>query len=77
MVGITQKEIDDVKRALTSEFKISNLGPVSWYMRLKITRDISSGKMFLSQAPYMQKILECFGMQQAKGVDTPIVKKVP
>ena len=54
---------------------MSNLGPVSWYVRLKITRDISSGKIFLSQAPYVEKILECFGMQQAKGVDTSIVKQ--
>ena len=75
VVGSTQKEIDDVKRALTSKFKMSDFGPVSWYLRLKITRHISSGKMLLSQAPYLEKILECFGMQQAKGVDAPMVEQ--
>lgn len=54
---------------------MSGLGPVSWYLGLKITRDISAGKMFLSQAPYVEKILERFGMQQTKGVDTPMVKQ--
>ena len=54
---------------------MSDFGPVSWYLGLKITTDISSGKMFLSQAPYVRKILERFGMQQAKSVDTPMVKQ--
>ncbi len=75
VVESTRKEIDDVKRALTSEFEMSNLGPVSWYLGLKITRDISSGKMFLSHASYVAKILERFGMQQVKGVDTPMVEQ--
>ncbi len=75
IVGSTQNEIDDIKHALTSEFKISDLGPVSWYLGLKITRDISSGKIFSSEAPYVKKIQERFGMQQAKGVDTPMVKQ--
>ncbi len=53
VVGNTQKEIADVKHALTSEFKMSDFGPVGWYLGLQITRDISSGKMFLFQAHYM------------------------
>ena len=31
--------------------------------------------MFLSQVSYVEKILKCFEMQQAKGIDTPIVKQ--
>lgn len=75
VVGGTQKEIDEVKHALTNEFKMTDLGPISWYLGLKITHDISAGTMFLSQAPYIEKILERFGMQQAKGVDTPMVRQ--
>ena len=48
IVGSMQNEIGDVKHALTSDFKISDLGPVSLYLGLKIIRDISSGKMFSS-----------------------------
>ena len=75
VVGSTQKEINNIKRALTSDFKMSDLGPVSWYLGLKITHNISAGKMFLFQAPYVEKILERFGMQQAKGVNTPMVNQ--
>ncbi|WP_375449353.1 reverse transcriptase domain-containing protein [uncultured Nostoc sp.] len=75
VVRSIQKEIDKVKHALTNKFKMTDLGPISWYLGLKITRDISAGKMFLSQAPYIEKILERFGMQQAKSVDTPMVRQ--
>ncbi len=71
----TQKEIDDVKHALTTEFKMSDLVLVSWYQGLKIPCDISAGKMSLSQSPYVKKTLDRFGMQQAKGVDISIVKQ--
>ncbi len=75
VVGNTQNEIDKVKRDLTGEFKMSDLESVSWYLEIKITCDISSAKMFLSQASYVEKILERFGIQQANGVDTPMVKQ--
>lgn len=70
-----QKKIDNAKRALTKEFKVSDLELVSWYLGLKITRTISTCKMVLSQASYIEKILERFRMQQTKGVDTPMVKQ--
>ena len=76
VVGGMQKEIDDVKRAFAGEFITSDFGPVSWYLRLKIARDISSGKMFLFQASCMKKILERFRMQKAKSVNTSMVKQI-
>lgn len=75
VVGSTQKEVDDIKQALTNQFKMSDLGPISWYLGLKIICNISAGKMFLSQAPYVEKILERFRIQQAKGINTLIVKQ--
>ena len=54
---------------------MSDFGPVSWYLGLNITRNLAASKMFLSQAPYIEKILERFGMQQAKRVDTPMIKQ--
>lgn len=75
VVGESQKEIDLLKKALTTCFKMTDLGPVTHYLRLCITRNLDAGTMFLTQETYVQKILECFGMQNAKGVDTPMAKK--
>lgn len=54
---------------------MTDLGPVIYYFRLRIIRDVITDILFLSQETYIQKILECFGMQNSKGVDTLIVKK--
>lgn len=75
VIEITQKDIDEIKRGLIGEFKMSDLGPVNWYLGSKITCDILAGKMFLSQASYIEKILERFGMQQATDINTLIVKQ--
>ncbi len=60
--GESQKEINHLKMALTSRFKITNLGPVTHYLGLRIIRDVTAGTMFLSQETYIQKIMERFGM---------------
>lgn len=54
---------------------MTDLGPVIYYFRLRIIRDVITDILFLSQETYIQKILECFDMQNSKGVDTLIVKK--
>ena len=75
VVGESQKEIDVLKKALTIRFKMTNLGPVTHYLGLCMTRDLVADTMFLTQETYVQKILDRFGIQKAKEVDTPMAKK--
>jgi len=39
ITGQDHKEIDDIKGALSKRFQISDLGPVSFYLGMTITRD--------------------------------------
>ena len=39
-------------------------------MRIKI----ADGKVQIDQIPYLEKILHCFGMQNAKAAKTPMIK---
>lgn len=48
VIKSTQKEIVEIKCALTGKFKMRNLGPVSWYLCLKITRNLLSANGWLS-----------------------------
>lgn len=66
----SQKEIDHLKKALTTRFKMTDLRSVTHYLGFCITRNLALGTMFLTQEIYIQKILEHFGMQNAKRVDT-------
>lgn len=70
IVRKSQKEINHFKKVLTSRFKITDLGQVTYYLGLCIIRDVTTGIIFLSQETYIQKILERFGMQNSKGVNT-------
>ena len=75
IVGESQKEIDLLKKALTTRFKMTDLRPVTHYLGLRIIKDLDTGTRFLTQKTYAHKILNCFRMQNAKRVNTPIAKK--
>ena len=48
-VGESQKEIDLLKKALATRFKMTDLGPVTHYLGFRIARDLDAGTMFLTQ----------------------------
>lgn len=75
VAGENQEEIDQLKPALTTRFKMTNLGPVTHYLGLRIVRNLEIGTMSLTQETYISTILERFGMKDARGVDTLMAKK--
>lgn len=46
IAGENQKEINQLKKALTNRFKMTDLGPVTHYLGLRIIRDVTAGTMF-------------------------------
>ena len=54
---------------LNSEFEMKDLGYARKILGMEIKRDRSKGKLFLSQKKYMRKVLEVFGMDNAKPVN--------
>jgi len=65
-------EITKLKRLLSSEFEMKDLGSAKKILSMEISRDRKSGLLFLSQQNYIKKVLQCFNMQNAKAVSTPI-----
>jgi hypothetical protein len=64
-------EIKKLKRLLSSEFDMKDLGAAQKILGMEIIRDRSSRKLFLSQKSYILKIISRFGMSSAKPVSTP------
>src|ERR1044072_920599 len=64
-------EIDKVKAQLYDEFKMKYLGPAKKILGMDIIWDRKVGRLCLSQKNYIDKVLERFRMQNAKGVNTP------
>ena len=67
------KEISDIRTALMKLFKMHDLGPLNFALGIKFEQDGSTIKM--SQTLYIEKLLEKFGMQDCRIIDTPLPEK--
>ncbi|XP_022023493.1 uncharacterized mitochondrial protein AtMg00810-like [Helianthus annuus] len=56
--------------SLSSEFAVKDLGPLSYFLGITVTRHKDS--MFLSQQAYAHDIIHRAGMRSCKPVDTPV-----
>lgn len=66
--------IEQVKLELSSAFSMVDIGPVSFYLDLKLQRDRENWKIKLSQPVYIDKILSKFQFDKAYTVNTPMKK---
>jgi hypothetical protein len=64
--------INGIKDALKEKWKWSDIGTATYILGLKLERQRPSRTISLSQKNYIQRVLERFGMQDAKTVITPL-----
>ncbi|KAK9068004.1 hypothetical protein SSX86_012115 [Deinandra increscens subsp. villosa] len=60
----------DLMRSLSGEFAMKDLGPLSYFLGISVTR--TGDRMFLSQASYAQDIITRASMQSCNPVATPV-----
>ncbi|KAH9725257.1 hypothetical protein KPL70_007804 [Citrus sinensis] len=65
-------EIEDLKKILSFEFDMKNLGIAKKILRVEIERNRAAGLMFLSQKKYLTKVLHSFQMLNSKPMMTPL-----
>jgi len=68
----SRKDITTLKKLLSSEFDMKDLGAAKKILVMEITRDRKAGLLFLSQHNCIDKVLHRFNMHDAKSVSTPI-----
>ena len=61
-----------VKMWLTKQFQMKDLGEASYVLGIRIFRDRKNKMLALSQASYIDKILEKYDMQDSKKGDQPM-----
>lgn len=64
--------IEKVKAELTSAFQMVDMGPISFYLDLKVDRNREEKTIKLSQPAYIKKILREFFLDQANPTNTPM-----
>eukprot|EP00961_Rhodomonas_salina_P159764 2151819-Rhodomonas_salina.2 len=57
---------------LGKDFKLSDQGPVNWYLGVSVKQDLTNKRTTLSQEQYVKDVLELFGMTGATPVSTPM-----
>ncbi len=61
------------KAKFNSRYALTNLGPVSWLLGIKVTHNREDQTISLSQTTYINTMLECFALTDAKPYRSPMV----
>lgn len=64
--------IERVKAELTSVFSMADMGPISFYLGLKVERDREKKIIKLFQPAYIDKVLAKFHLDKAHPANTPM-----
>lgn len=70
VAGSDMDDIRRLKQQLSKEFDMEDLGPAKKILGMQITRDKHRGPLQLSQAEYINRVLQRFNMGDAKPVST-------
>ena len=77
LIACKSKEVvQESKGALSRKFEMKDLGPAKKILGMKIIRDRTKRLLYLSQGGYIKKVLERFGMKEAKPTELPLVRHV-
>lgn len=66
--------IERVKLKLTFNFSMINMGPISFYLGLKVQQDSENWMIKLSELAYINKVINKFQLNKANTVNTSIKK---
>jgi hypothetical protein len=60
------------KQKVGATHKLTDLGPISWLLGIKVTRDRPTKTLHLSQTSYVESIVRRFNLDNLKPVSTPL-----
>lgn len=69
-IGVIAK----VMTELTATFKMADMGPISFYLGLKVDKDRQKTTIKLSQPAYIQKVLAKYHFEKTNPTNTPMKK---
>ena len=73
LTGTSPELIAEYKHKFNTCYTLTDLGPVHWFLGIKITRDRSARTISLSQTSYIDSILSRFSLSDTKPYGTPMI----
>ena len=71
LMTATMKEMQKVKQSLETKFKITDMGMLHYCLGVTIVQDEEKRCLWLHQEQYIRKLIEKYGMTEAKITSTP------
>ena len=72
IIGPSIHRIRDLKEQLKSRFRMKDLGPVSYYLGMQITRDRLNRTIYINQATYTQNLVKELGLSDCHPCKIPM-----
>ena len=72
ITGSSIEEINNLKKQLSKQFAIKDLGATKQILGMRIIRDKANGTLKVSQSEYVKKVISRFNINEAKLVSTPL-----
>ena len=72
IAGSRIEEINNLKKQLSKQFAMKDLGVAKQILGMRIIRNKANGTLKLSQLEYVKKVVSRFNMNEAKSVSTPL-----
>ena len=70
LAGTTDAKIAQVKQSITKKFDVKDMGVLNYFLGMQVIQ--KSGKIWIGQPTYTEKVLSKFGMDNARPVETPV-----
>ena len=77
VTGSSILHIERFKSEMNEKYKLTDMGPASWLLGIKISRDFANKTLSLSQHAYIDAIITRFNFNDLKPLATPIDPAVP
>ena len=72
LAGRSQRKIAQVKAALGKRFQVKDMGELHYFLGVSVKQNSETGETWISQPAYIQAVLEKFGLEHCKPVNTPV-----
>lgn len=72
LAGRNDKQMMEVKKMLAKHFEIKDMGELTHFLGVKIVQKPETGEIWMGQTTYAKNVLEKFGMENSKPVNTPV-----
>ena len=72
LAGKSDQRMREVKDALAERYEMKDLGFLHHFLGVKVIHNEDTGKVWIGQPSYTEKLLKKFGMENSKPVSTPL-----